>query len=333
MPVPRLTVAIPAKDSEKYLRQALDSVLGQRFGDFRLVVAENASSDGTVDILAEYARRDKRLAYFCEPEPLGHTPNFNRTVHLCQSPWIKFLCHDDLIRSDCLAQTDKAIDHADENNVSLISNPLRLMFDDGKVTKAVSGMEREFYRGSEAIRMFMNGVPKPLMPNVSNCAVRKEALARVGGFDNRFQHQDITAWTKVLASANLFYLPDTLTIVRIHAQQNTHTADRTGHTVRDYFTFFEEFTQAHGKELGITPGELRRTRMRALSSSARLAMESLGKGNAREALSMVGFLPWSMRALVPAAALRVAWKERRRQKAMQVGITAYDPVQDDIPAG
>jgi len=60
---PRVSIGMPVWNGERFVRQGLDSLLGQTMGDFELVISDNASSDGTQEICEEYARRDKRIRY------------------------------------------------------------------------------------------------------------------------------------------------------------------------------------------------------------------------------------------------------------------------------
>ena len=58
---PRVTVIIPAYNSEKYIGRCLDSVLGQSFQDFEVLVIDDGSKDGTGDVVKKYAQDDKRV--------------------------------------------------------------------------------------------------------------------------------------------------------------------------------------------------------------------------------------------------------------------------------
>lgn len=328
---PRLTVAMPVKDGENYIREALDSILGQSFGDFKVLIAENASTDATNDILADYARRDRRLTFHSDPVPMGHTPNFNRVMRLCDTPWVKLICHDDLLRIDTLAQVDAAIDHADENNVGLIANGNRLLLDDTRVTTGITGQPRRLIHGHDAIRMFLSGRDDFAMPAVSNCAVRKDVWEKAGGFDERFLHQDIPAWLYALTQCNLFYLPDTLTVVRVHEGQITNVSHRTAHTVHDFRIFLEEFLPRYGDAVGIDAKTRLRARLRPLSNASlilgRLAVAGNWKGFA-EVLSNVPKTWWP---LLPVAIVRKRRQELARHAHAMDAIEAFDPAREGIP--
>ena len=68
---PKISVGMPVYNGERYLEYALQSLLGQSFDDFELVISDNASTDGTGEICGEYARRDERIAVRADLERLG----------------------------------------------------------------------------------------------------------------------------------------------------------------------------------------------------------------------------------------------------------------------
>jgi len=67
---------MPVYNGEKYIREALDSLLAQTFTDFELIISDNASTDGTQVICEEYAARDPRIRYVRQRENRGAVANF-----------------------------------------------------------------------------------------------------------------------------------------------------------------------------------------------------------------------------------------------------------------
>lgn len=92
---PPLTIGLPVYNSERYLVCSLDSLLGQTYGDFRLIISDNASTDRTPDICRDYAGRDKRIVYSRNPANIGLSPNFNRVFALSESKYFKWATADD----------------------------------------------------------------------------------------------------------------------------------------------------------------------------------------------------------------------------------------------
>src|SRR3954469_2821616 len=102
---PPLCVGLPVYNGGLYLREALDTILNQTFGDFELFVSDNASTDGTPEILSDYAARDRRVSVERQSVNRGGAWNFNRVFHaaLCRgSRWFKWMSHDDVHGPDFL---------------------------------------------------------------------------------------------------------------------------------------------------------------------------------------------------------------------------------------
>jgi glycosyltransferase involved in cell wall biosynthesis len=92
---PLVTIGLPVFNRERFVRQAIESLLNQTFRDFQLIISDNASTDSTGKICEEYARKDRRVRYFRNSENIGLSPNFNRVFSLSQSPYLKWSTSDD----------------------------------------------------------------------------------------------------------------------------------------------------------------------------------------------------------------------------------------------
>src|SRR5215475_6332451 len=94
--MPKLSIGIPVFNGQEFLPELLDSLLGQTFTDFEIVICDNASTDRTSQICWEYERRDSRVQYVRNLRNLGAVANFNRVFELSTAPLFKWAAHDDL---------------------------------------------------------------------------------------------------------------------------------------------------------------------------------------------------------------------------------------------
>ena len=92
---PLVTIGLPVYDSEKHLRQSLDSLLAQTYRDFVLIISDNASTDGTASICRQYVESDSRVRYFRNATNIGNPGNFNRVFELTESKYLKWSTADD----------------------------------------------------------------------------------------------------------------------------------------------------------------------------------------------------------------------------------------------
>jgi len=108
---PFISVAMPVYNTpETLLREAIESVLGQIYPNWELCIADDASTEAHVrPILEDYAARDGRIKIAYRPEN-GHISDATNTAFaLASGEWIALLDHDDLLRSDSLAEVALAI--------------------------------------------------------------------------------------------------------------------------------------------------------------------------------------------------------------------------------
>ena len=102
---PAVSIGMPVYNGEKYIREALDSVLTQTFKDFELLISDNCSTDKTREICAEYSNKDPRIKYIRHPENLGGHWNFNFVTQNVTGHLLTWLAHDDILESGYLEST------------------------------------------------------------------------------------------------------------------------------------------------------------------------------------------------------------------------------------
>ncbi|MGA2767348.1 MAG: glycosyltransferase [Candidatus Bathyarchaeia archaeon] len=108
---PRVSIGLPVFNGEKYLKEALDSILAQTYSDFELVISDNASTDRTEQICREYAAKDRRICYYHNEKNIGAPKNFNRVFELSSGEYFKWIAYDDVYAPEflqkCVAVLDK----------------------------------------------------------------------------------------------------------------------------------------------------------------------------------------------------------------------------------
>ena len=105
-----MTIGLPVYNGERMLGEAIASLLAQTFGDFELVISDNASTDGTEDICREFAREDPRVRYERASVNRGSAWNHNHLVDEARSPYFKWAAHDDIYDPDLLRRCVEVLD-------------------------------------------------------------------------------------------------------------------------------------------------------------------------------------------------------------------------------
>lgn len=107
---PRVSIGIPVRNGEDYLEEAIRSVLAQDFDDLELVVCDNASTDRTREIIADWAASDRRVVALANPHNLGAAPNYNRVFAAARGTYFRWLAHDDRLLPGYLSRAVALLD-------------------------------------------------------------------------------------------------------------------------------------------------------------------------------------------------------------------------------
>jgi glycosyltransferase involved in cell wall biosynthesis len=97
-----VSVLMTAFNREKYIGEAIESVLASTYKDFELIIVDDCSKDKTVDIARRYEKIDSRVKVFENKENLGDYPNRNKAAMYAKGKYIKYVDSDDIIYPDCL---------------------------------------------------------------------------------------------------------------------------------------------------------------------------------------------------------------------------------------
>jgi glycosyltransferase involved in cell wall biosynthesis len=184
---PRFSVCIPVYNDGDWLPSAIESVLGQTYPAFELVIGDNVSTQPIDEIVARY--HDPRLRYHRWREHLPTYENFNRTIFLGRSEWVLPLGADDRIARRCLEVLADRIRAARVRRQPLVM----VVTASRRVDPQGQRADRAYY-GSQGIKEVPEGIHQAagwlgigaapgLAPwNVGSIAFDRQALERAGGF-------------------------------------------------------------------------------------------------------------------------------------------------------
>jgi glycosyltransferase involved in cell wall biosynthesis len=211
--VPRISVVMSVYNEERFLRGAIDCILGQTFDDLELIVVDDASSDGTAGILAQYAREDPRVQVLTNGENRGLTANLNVGLGLARGEFIARMDGDDLCRHDRLEKQLAAFE-ADPELV-LCGTGAMVIDAEGKATRLdVQGTsDWEFH--------WLALVQCPIRH--SSAMFRRSLLeAHHLSYDEAFKtSQEFDLWSRMIFYGRAVVLEETLVFVRTHANSVT----------------------------------------------------------------------------------------------------------------
>ena len=218
---PRVTVCIPNRNGGEYLGETIRSVLNQSFTDFRVIVADNASSDHSRDVCESFS--DPRLEFIANDDLLPVSANWNRALQCSTSELTALLHSDDTWHTDFLATMVARLDECSTASAVICSSDLidehgRPMTRGDRpvwVQPARTGTLDEYAYQELLLGMY-----------VRPCAwLARTSLFSEVQFDERFNRApDWDFWLRAAAlEDDIVFEPAVLCDYRLHATNDTFT--------------------------------------------------------------------------------------------------------------
>jgi len=211
--VPRLSIGLPVYNGGNFLAESIESLLGQSYEDFELIISDNASHDGTEDICRKYAEQDSRIRYFRQEQNRGSAPNHNFVIEQARGELFKHASHDDLYARELLKFCVAALDEHPE--VVLAHSWSAVIDSSGAVTELIEyPVDTAAPRASDRLRsMLFDG-----WGDDEGGVVRTDVLRRTP-LHASYHFADRTYTAEIALHGPFYMVPDWLYFRREHAGQ------------------------------------------------------------------------------------------------------------------
>jgi glycosyltransferase involved in cell wall biosynthesis len=227
--MPRVSVAIPTYNCEKFIGQSIDSLLGQTFGDFELVISDNASTDGTEEICRRYAAADKRIRYVRRTDNIGGPGNFRHVFSLCTAQYHKWSTADDYWHPSFLEEAVAVLDR--EPDVVLCYPKTRLIDAAGE---KIEDYKDNLDLADESPRQRMRELYKRIgLCNAHLGLIRRDAMLRTRLIAGH-KASDIDFLGEMALLGKFRLLPDVRFYRRFHPASSSWARDDSKHQAAYY---------------------------------------------------------------------------------------------------
>ena len=171
---PKVSVGIPAFNSEKWIDAAIESILSQSLGDLELIISDNASTDGTYGICERFARADSRVRLLRNERNLGANRNFRAVFAVAQGTYFKWAAS-----SDWCAPTfiEKCVLALERDRTAVLACPRTAIFEHTLDTAQAYDHDIELLSPEPAAR-FVELLSTLRLNNVMNGLICRDALSR-----------------------------------------------------------------------------------------------------------------------------------------------------------
>lgn len=212
--MPLVSVVMTVYNGEKYLAQAIESVLAQTFTDFELLLVDDGSNDASLDILRSYEIRDKRVRIFALDRNVGQAAAQNTGIAAANGDFIAFMDADDM---SLPLRLEKQVDFLQRNpKIGLVGTFMRWVDQDMQPLQSYS---LPLDHPTIALHLFIGA-----SLHGPTAMIRRSFLRAVEGFGASVRRcQDMEFYLRLLRNTRIKFanLPETLYVYRVHQQQKS----------------------------------------------------------------------------------------------------------------
>jgi glycosyltransferase involved in cell wall biosynthesis len=229
--MPVVTIAMPVYNGAGNLTPAVESLLAQTFGDFELVVSDNASTDATPDLAADFARHDPRVRYVRHAENIGANGNYSHLARIARGRYLKWASSSDWCAPTFIERCVEALEAAPD---AVLAAPRTRLFV-GDLTNAEDYAEDLRIPDEQPLERLHRLMAEIKLNNAINGLIRVNALRRTRLIE-RYYQADVVLMGHLAMLGKFLLIDEPLFYRRMEAATSTTLQDDSARRAHHYPT-------------------------------------------------------------------------------------------------
>ncbi len=223
--LPKVSVIIPVYNGERYLPECLDSIQAQDYPNLEILMADDGSTDGSLEIIKSLAAKDMRVRWWQNAHNLGQTGNHNVCIQEARGDFIKFLHQDDkLLCASAIHQQAAAL--VENPDAALAASASEIMDAQSRFSELRNKFKPGIWDGKQIIHDGFEAVANNIgEPSV---VMFRRAQAMRGFLNEYKQFWDLEMWYHLLEQGKFAYIAESLCAFRQHSAQQSDINRRNG---------------------------------------------------------------------------------------------------------
>ena len=185
----KVSVLMSVYNGEKFLSEAVESILNQTFRNFEFLIIDDGSTDTSFQILSTYAAQDERVRIVRNDENVGLTRSLNKGLELSNGEYIARMDSDDISLPERLSSQVDFLDKRQE--IAVVGSGIQIIDENSTVVGS------RFPKNDNTF-LKRNLILKNSAFAHSSVMFRKDVVMKTGGYDNDFRYaQDYELWSRI----------------------------------------------------------------------------------------------------------------------------------------
>jgi glycosyltransferase involved in cell wall biosynthesis len=245
---PLVSICIPTYNSATYLRICLDSILAQTYPNMEIIVSDNASSDGSVLLLGEYAQKHG-ITVHVNDSNIGAGANFNQLIGLARGKYLA-IYHSDDVYHPTIVEESVELMKGDES-IALVGTMADVIDAEGHLVHSfelpysIRKLSQKTYCFEECLLGVLSSRRYNVFLITASIMCRASVFKQLGGFDHvGYQSScDYELWLRIARCYQLAILDRKLMCCRTHGDQGSELEIRRNPNIPDIVKVVSDYAQ------------------------------------------------------------------------------------------
>jgi glycosyltransferase involved in cell wall biosynthesis len=218
-----VTIGIPAYNSDKFIKQTIDSLINQSYSNIEILISDNGSTDNTQNVDLEYLQKDKRVHYFKNDKKSSYSENCNKLISLAKGHYVAIYHSDDVYDYNIVKKEVQVLCEYPE-----ILGIFSLYEQIDEHGNHISPIKYPIPFNQEIFTVDFSKFVNVLIDKGGSCfccptsMIRRDVYLKLNGYNEKLKYiEDQDMWLRILMTGKMAILKEKLIKYRIHSSQGS----------------------------------------------------------------------------------------------------------------
>ena len=207
---PLVSIICLSYNHEDYVVEALNSVINQTYPNIELLIADDCSTDNSVEIIQNWLQHHPKVHFSVNEKNLGNTKTFNQLAKKAKGDYIIDLAADDVLLPNCVEKQVSTFRNSNFSNLGIVYGNLIEIDENGSSLRNYY-TEEDHPESGDIYKMVIGRTTK--ICSVSSM-VKKSVFEKLGYYDENLAYEDLDLWIRASREFDFEYINEVLAYKR-----------------------------------------------------------------------------------------------------------------------
>jgi len=203
---PKVSVICTCYNHEKFVVEALNSIISQTYSNIQIIVVDDCSTDNSQHVISSWLQNYPDIKFIKNALNLGCTKSFNNAINYAEGDYLIDFAADDILLDNCIEEQLKAFRESTFKNLAIVYGNINLI-DENKNLISIYYDNSQNPESGDIYKMVIGRTTK--ICSVASM-VKKSVFDTMGGYDENLIYEDLDLWVRISRNYNFQYIPKIL---------------------------------------------------------------------------------------------------------------------------